>query len=298
MSRAHADAAWLKEPSSRAVLKLVRLHLRLAHAAAKRLESGEADVEALHDFRIALRRLRACLRGYRDVLPRAAARALIAGLKRLAEATNAARDEEVYLARLEKFGSQSDFPPAPAMEAFIVKLRRRLARHEQERQQKIVPAFKALSAPAAHKLSAPGPWLKAAKAPMSKIYEDALDDSLRGLSRRLSRIDSMTDARDMHQARIRAKRARYLIEPFRDEVRKSRKTLSRLARLQDALGELHDASGLRDFLSQGRGADKGQIRALRRALKRREKKIFKRLRRDWLGKNPRLKWPRKIKLEL
>ena len=59
------------------------------------------DVEALHDFRVAIRRLRSLLRAYQDLTDAAIPRRLRRGLRALARATNASRDLEVKLAWLE-----------------------------------------------------------------------------------------------------------------------------------------------------------------------------------------------------
>src|SRR4051794_1842066 len=67
--------------------------LERASTAARRLDKD--DPEALHDFRVALRRLRTHQKAYQDVLGRAATKKLRKRLKKIARATNASRDVEV-----------------------------------------------------------------------------------------------------------------------------------------------------------------------------------------------------------
>ena len=55
------------------------------------------DREALHDFRVAVRRLRSVLRAYRRWLGRAAARKARRRFRSLAATTNDGRDAEVQL---------------------------------------------------------------------------------------------------------------------------------------------------------------------------------------------------------
>jgi CHAD domain-containing protein len=64
--------------------------------AAARLAAG-GDDEALHDFRVALRRLRSTLRAFRPWLKGSVERKMEKRLRRLAHATNDARDAQVQL---------------------------------------------------------------------------------------------------------------------------------------------------------------------------------------------------------
>ena len=81
-----------------------RLALKLlddATAPRSRL-SNPSDAEALHDYRVALRRLRSCLRAYRKFLRSTLKAKTEARLRRLARATNRSRDLEVHLAWLSE----------------------------------------------------------------------------------------------------------------------------------------------------------------------------------------------------
>ena len=75
------------------------LALSFLEDAAKALESlakGE-DPEALHDFRVALRRLRSSSRAYRPYLKGSLSKKVGKRLKALASSTNKARDTEVQI---------------------------------------------------------------------------------------------------------------------------------------------------------------------------------------------------------
>jgi hypothetical protein len=58
------------------------------------------DPEALHDFRVAIRRLRSCIRAYRTELQGSVSKQMQRRLRKLTLATNAGRDAEVHLNRL------------------------------------------------------------------------------------------------------------------------------------------------------------------------------------------------------
>ena len=70
----------------------VRTHQRL---------SGGGDPEALHDFRVALRRLRSSLRAYGAFLTESVSAKTRRRLRRLARATAESRDLEVHLSWLD-----------------------------------------------------------------------------------------------------------------------------------------------------------------------------------------------------
>ena len=61
------DPSLRELPAREAARRLVRRQLETARAEAPRLHDA-ADAEALHDFRVALRRLRSLLRAWRKVL--------------------------------------------------------------------------------------------------------------------------------------------------------------------------------------------------------------------------------------
>ncbi len=94
---------------------------------------------------------------------------------------------------------------------------------------------------------------------------------LMALEEATTHIHTMADEAAAHAARIVAKRLRYLIEPAR-EVEGVSELLKRLRKLQDALGELHDAHvmahELGDVLKEAAKADarRTTARVLGRAL--------------------------------
>ena len=75
-------------------------YLDAASAALQRTKDRR-DTEALHDFRVAVRRLRCALRAYRPWLGSAAGRRVRRVLKELGDKTNAGRDAEVQVEWLE-----------------------------------------------------------------------------------------------------------------------------------------------------------------------------------------------------
>jgi CHAD domain-containing protein len=82
-----------------AARRIALLFLDQARAAAFRLDDEE-DSEALHDFRVSLRRLRSTLRAWRTSLKKSAPKQYRRALRAIQNATGAGRDAEVALAWL------------------------------------------------------------------------------------------------------------------------------------------------------------------------------------------------------
>src|SRR4029077_16733284 len=84
-----------------AIRAVVRRILDQAVRGAVRLVKG-ADEEALHDVRVALRRLRVVLKAYGPYLKPGVPGRLRKAIEQLASRTNSARDAEVFVEWLEK----------------------------------------------------------------------------------------------------------------------------------------------------------------------------------------------------
>jgi CHAD domain-containing protein len=93
-ARVAADVLDLPAPHG---TRLVALTLLDAAAAARRKLDEGVDPEALHDFRVALRRLRSWLRAFRPHLKGSVRGKERRRLQALADATGASRDAEVHL---------------------------------------------------------------------------------------------------------------------------------------------------------------------------------------------------------
>ena len=86
----------LAQPPEEAARRVALKLLKEAASALSRIEASE-DEEALHDFRVSLRRLRSCLRAYLPHLKRRPVERGLERIRRLANRTNAARDYEVHI---------------------------------------------------------------------------------------------------------------------------------------------------------------------------------------------------------
>ncbi len=250
----------LPRPPEEGARLLALAFLDQAAAARPRLDDPD-DGEALHDFRVALRRLRSCLQAYGEVLDDSVPKKLARRLRRLADATGAGRDTEVQIEWIREQGGKPGSPLAAAHRPGHAWLLARLG--EQKRHayreigEEVADEFADLEADLRQKLSvyrtevrldrldrnAPRRTLGAATAEILAAQAEELGDHL-------ARIDGPGDETQAHKARIRAKRLRYLLEPFRDEVPAAVPAVQKIKSLQDLLGELHDAHVLEHELAR------------------------------------------------
>lgn len=223
---------WQGESAGEVAVRLARRHLDAATEAAERLAEA-ADPEALHDFRVALRRLRSVLRAYRSCL-RKLPKKLRRELKRVARATSAGRDAEVFL---EWLNSRSSFPES---ERFAREwLQRRLeqvrdAAYGQLRSE--IPADFTVLAKRLHRTLA----ARRNAASYGEVTAMRLHAQIADLAADLTRVRSVEDAELIHAARIQAKRLRYLIEPLGRRLPDASAGVKRLRVFQDETGTLCD----------------------------------------------------------
>lgn len=239
----------------------VRIGIRLlalsylddAEAARARMVSVRDD-EALHDFRVALRRLRSCVRAYRPFFDDTVRKRHRYAVRELAKATGAARDLEVQLAWLASAGLPADAAAgARVLEARLLHSRRstdrealRAAHRFPAMREAIEPAFTRYCA-TIDRAEPLGALTTAAAA------ADLAAASLDELEARLDAIGDRVEAAAIHEARIAGKRVRYLLEPFAAGAPGGTALLKRLRRLQDDLGALHDLDVLLALTHEGSG---------------------------------------------
>ncbi|MFZ3205208.1 MAG: CHAD domain-containing protein [Pseudomonas sp.] len=199
--------------------QVLRLQITL-YACRERLLAA-TDSEALHDLRIALRKLRSLLRPLRGVEVCDALQQQAAELGRI---SGPLRDLEVLLAHLQGLGMRD-----------AVNLR----------QSRLLEGYAALLADDAL------PALFEALDQWPQLWRQAAADTeLRGLAKRIKRrlakqqrrlAEALVDpAHDRHRLRLLIKRVRYGAEAYPKRSGLSAKTLTRLKAAQSALGDWHD----------------------------------------------------------
>jgi CHAD domain-containing protein/CYTH domain-containing protein len=295
----HGEPSLLVLPARHAARLVALRLLDDAAGAAGRMVPG-GDPEALHDFRVALRRLRSLTRAYGDALAEAIPDRQARRLRDVARATGASRDVEVHLAWL---ASERDALP-PDRRAGADWLMARLERQRRKAEPKLRRAahhdFPRLRAKLAPRLGAYATTVRLdgvdTEPGFAEVTAQLVLEHAETLARHLARVRSAADEAAAHDARIVGKRLRYLLEPLAEELDGVKSALKPLRALQDALGDLHDTHVFRQEIDAaaeeaqaedaggGDGGARGAgLAALAGALRARETAAFAEVEHAWLG---------------
>jgi CHAD domain-containing protein/CYTH domain-containing protein len=274
---------------------LALAHLEDAGAARSRLASP-SDTEALHDYRVALRRLRSCLRAYRKQLRSTVSRKSLRQLRRLARGTNQSRDLEVHLAWLVEQRQRVGEAEQPGVSWILGRLTEAKRRGWDEMLQLDQRLFPKVYHRLVVQLSAFPTTIRLDGDLRGRATAAVTASRVRAASRRLRsrllEIYGYSSGPAIHRARIAAKHLRYLLEPFAAAVPEGEAVIDRLKALQDALGDVHDAhvflDELRRSLPAARDAASGGtdvlpgLEAVMASLEARGFQTFARTRPTWL----------------
>lgn len=197
------------------------------------------DAEAVHQMRVAARRMRAALRLFGDVLPDPDASRLNAELKWIAGQLGDVRDLDVQIKRVDAIAAEAN--PQAALRPFSVWLaeaQRRPAQATLEaalRSPRFVDVVQAL-----HHVD---DWTPSREVSLRQDAPRRLRRAFKALDRRARRLAVDSPASDFHKVRIRAKRLRYAAEFLTPVYGKAARRLAkRVVALQDLLGDLQDGT--------------------------------------------------------
>lgn len=292
----HLSRDSLDQPAREMAHRLARELTKQVAKARDRLR-GRGDPEALHDFRVALRRLRTILRAHRPHIEAKVGKDVRKRLRQLAEATGASRDLEVHLAWLAE--TRQGFSPGEQVGAswLIRRLRARKREADAELRRQIgrlfAPLYQRLDSRLARytlRLDLDDP---AAEPTYGAASRELLLQLAVGMRGQLADVRSLADRSRAHAARIQGKRLRYLLEPMVGFIAGGEELVALLKRVQDQLGGLHDANvfsrEISDEVGQA-GVEQAQpdprpgLMALAARLRERSEQLFAELRADgWIG---------------
>lgn len=216
-----------------------------AHGALSRRanDARYPTAEAIHRFRVGLRRLRSILSAFGDAFPDRERRALSDRLRALAQRYGRAREWDVFLG-----ASIAPLRAAMPEEAALATLER-LAR---KARRTALPSGDTLRSQLAviEQAIVEAPWLRRPTPSRTEIWAmplrdyatGLLDQRHRKLRKRIKHVD-LTDAASFHQLRIRVKKLRYPIELLKSlfDEDLAEDYLERLVQLQDLMGRMNDA---------------------------------------------------------
>ncbi|MBK8247904.1 MAG: CHAD domain-containing protein [Gemmatimonadetes bacterium] len=241
MADAGLEASVLHAPGQVGVRTVARVLAARVAEAHVGLQQG-ADPEALHDFRVSVRRLRSWLRSHRAALGRRDLKRPLRALRAVAHATNAPRDAEVFAAWLDDtmdgLTARQKAGAAWLRQQLAAPPEKRLAAREAADVDEALAELERMLPVYRVTLHLDGEVLE-------PTFARALSVAVRRASSRLQRrLRDLADpqaAGPVHQARIAGKRLRYLLEPLAPHIAGAPEAIADLKQMQDAFGDLHDA---------------------------------------------------------
>ncbi|MEO5838120.1 MAG: CHAD domain-containing protein [Acidimicrobiales bacterium] len=211
--------------------------------AARRIEARDADpVEAVHELRVAIRRVRSDLRIFGAVFEPVWLAATIEQLRDLTRVVGAARDLDVIFARLEAVKGS-----LPERERAVATPMLTRLRSDCETAQRA--ALDALRDPARARAVADLATISTRRPLAVDADTVTIDDLVAATRRQWRRLrrsvrvaETEPSAENLHRVRVRAKTLRYLLDALGPVLHRSaRRHAKALVALQDHLGELQDA---------------------------------------------------------
>jgi len=234
--------------------------------AARRLEDPD-DAEALHDFRVALRRLRSVLRAYRKPLAGSVKKRHRRQLRDLAAATGPGRDAEVAAGWVAAQRETLPSEQKGGARTLGDRLEARRGKGYEKVRRQLAEDFAPLAESLERRLGVYRREIHLQGGAGSDSFGELVALELRRdldrLLAALAAVGSVDDSDPCHRARLAGKRVRYLLEPLAGGLGAVEPILKRLKRLQDLLGELNDAHVLEAELERSvEGAARQRARQL------------------------------------
>jgi CHAD domain-containing protein len=233
-------------PAGDVVLAYVAAQVERIKALDPAVRRDEPD--AVHQMRVASRRLRAAFQAFPMVIPEAMTLHARDELRWLGQVLGEARDSEVLS---ERFRSELDslpvmLSPSPVRTRVTAHFAARQAAAQASIRQALDSRRYLALLDELDLLLSNGPLAPAASAPASAVVPHAIARTYKRTARRMRRAQRMQagPARDtaLHEARKAAKRSRYAAEAATPALGKqARRFAKRMKAVQSALGDHHDA---------------------------------------------------------
>jgi CHAD domain-containing protein len=255
-------------------------------AAIVLVHAKDEDPDALHDFRVAVRRLRSWLQLWKSELTGTVSRRLRRDVRDIARETGPARDLQVHLDWLRVEHARVKARTRDDVERLIerfVDRGRSAMRDARGAAQELVALHVELSRRLGeYSVARHGSMLD--QAPLGPALAAQLRAAADELRDQLRKVRRSSDHEAAHAARIAAKRMRYLLERDEETVRGAAGIVRDLKALQDLVGDANDAyvfsKELKAFCEEEglRG-----WRTLDRRLRARGAAAYAKFKRAWLG---------------
>jgi CHAD domain-containing protein len=201
------------------------------------------DPEGVHSMRVASRRLRSALRDFMPYLRKRPLAQVLKQLRHIADTLGAVRDQDVAIAALEKMASQAPADISSALKPFI-DTKKQVREQAREDLREVLEASDLGELESEFIAGVDDATATRAGSPAISF----LTMSQEIILERLKEVEALSNGllnpfeiETLHEMRIAAKRLRYAIELFQQCWGRSISGYAkRIARLQTALGDLHD----------------------------------------------------------
>lgn len=249
------DPAALMMPARHATRSVALDLLRDASEAYAALCDARSE-KSLHEFRVALRRLRSWLRAYQPELGDSVSGKDLRRLRRSARATSASRDLDVQ----HKWVESQRHTMGRTHQAGVRWLLRRLEARKRDADaalfRKVGGAFSShvdeLEEQIGHLVVRPDDTT--AGSTLARVTADVLTERSARFAMRLAEIESLEDTAAIHEARIAGKRVRCVLEPYVEVIPAAQAAVETLKEFQDTSGELNDAAIIGGEVARGAAA--------------------------------------------
>jgi CHAD domain-containing protein len=238
--------------------------LDAAIAARDRLDDP-TDGEALHDFRVALRRLRSWMKAFDAELSRSIRKKHRRRLTEISRAAGTARDAQVHAAWLRDIEDSLRTRERAGAEWLLKHVVDNQRDADAALRTILTDQFQGAAAAIAKDLSAYTVRVDlrepAAPQTLAQAMAPRVLELSQALGDRLAAVHSMQDQAVAHAARIAGKRLRYVLEPVAAAVEGGTVLLKRLRLLQEVIGEMHDVHVVAEDViqaSEDAGADQAR----------------------------------------
>ena len=269
-------------------------HLDAIDRARLRLGDG-LDGEALHDFRVGIRRLRSAIRAYRGELEGSVGRKERRQLRNLARATNDGRDLEVQLDWLAGQAERLAGDEVPGFFWLAGRLEDRKQRTRDRAVADVARRYDKLGTRLRRSLGVLRIELGTGQGQRPPSFREVtgalIVQQVARVRDDLGRIGGPDDAEGAHRTRISLKRLRYTLEPVARRNRRAGALVRRFKEAQDLLGEHHDmyvllsaTASFRDRISASKfpGLEPGLVTVIR-LLEEASLAAFERFQAIWVG---------------
>jgi len=238
--------------------KAIRSRLEALLKNERPTRAGE-DTEALHDMRVASRRLREALRIYADLYPKKRLRQAVRDVRRVTRILGLVREVDVNIGQLNSWQERLGEAYAFSIEYVLAieherqrRLRKKMLAQLDDLDMSELRAdlSKLLQHPRGNP-EAQGEEAEVESTPSYVLFARRhIEEGLESVHTCLERVSSKPTLHHFHQLRIQTKKFRYSIELLSRALDSHRaiRILKQLKVLQDELGALHDCSVLHSAL--------------------------------------------------